>query len=843
MRRLSLANLRAEPGRFLATALAVIVATTFLAGVLTLRDSVRAAIEASTETGLEGVDAAVLAVDDSILGFIEAPTLDEAILETVRAADGVAAADGAIEGQLAILGDDQTVVEAGMVGARALDPASLGPYRAIGGRLPRAAGEVAVDERTVDDLDLDVGDRLALATTDGAQQAELVGVVRWADQAASGDGGDVVVSPADAVDWLSAGRPGFDAILIEADEGVLPTDLARSVSDALTDAGDGVLIVDGDTYRRIEAGSSAELADLLGTGLQVFAYVALLVGAFIIANTFTITVTQRVREFALLRAMGATGRQIRTAVRTEALVLGFLASLLGWVLGVAAEQVAVRAVPGLSSLAGSDAGLTIRPISVAQVLISGTVVTLIAALVPAVKASRVSPLEAMRVAAVDRSGAQVARAVIGAGLGALALLALAMTVLEVGPSAVALLGPVCLVLGLVVGGPWLARRVGRALGRAVDPGRRPIGSLAVSNVARNPRRTASTASALLVGVFLVVFVTSAGGAVRDWIVAQLTATASADLTVRSLDGVLPPDVVSVVGSVDGVAALVEVEDGVAVADVGGETPVQAGDIEVLIEVRGLEATSGSLEGLGSTSVVLPDLIAEGVGVAVGDELVLTFPDGQTRTVTVDALVGFSLSSLSPLISADLVEEVSGELVPNVIEIRADDGRISEVRRTLEVELAGYSTVEVSEGSEIGAIIKDIFNAIIQSVNALLGVAVLIAGFGIVNTLVLSVAERTRELGLLRAVGMTRRQVAATIRIEAVVVSALGTLGGMAAGLLCGWALTRPVLADGDLDSGFSWPLQELVVIAAVGLLLGVVASLLPARRASRLQIVEAIAEE
>lgn len=843
MASLGVAGIRRHPTRFVATALAIVVATAFLSAVLTLRDSAGSALRASAEVGLDGVDAAVLPAPGAadVLAYLEAPTLPDAVVARVVAVPGVAAADGTVEGPVALLGPDGTRRRDGMVGSKALDPASLGPYVAARGRLPSASGEVAVDEDTAGDERIAVGDDVVLGTSAGPQPARVVGVVRWADRPSSGGAGDVVVSSVDARAWLVADRPGVTAVLVAADEGVTDANLVADLTAAL---GDDVEVLTGDEHRQRTAGAAAGLVDVLGTGLQVFAYVALVVGAFIIANTFSITVAQRTRELGLLRAVGATPAQVRRAVRTEALVVGVVASVAGWLLGVVLFAAAAAALPALRSLAGGPTGVVVRPSSVVQVVLSGTVVALLAALVPAWRASRVRPVEALQAAAVDRSAGVVMRNVVGSLAMAAGVAGLVASSASLVPGVVALLAPMALVLGLVLAGPALATVVTGGLVRLVPSRRHPVAGLAVANAHRNPRRTATTANALLLGVFLVVFVTSAGGAVRDYVVAQLTATATADLTVRATTAALPPGLVAEVAGLSAVARTAEVEDGVAQVELaGGPVPVSAGDPDAVAAVRGLTAVTGRVTGLAVDEVVVPDLYAQAAGTTVGDTLTVTFADGTERQVRVAGTTRFSLASLSPFVTDALVLEATGELVPNVLEIQAGPGRIAEARAQLDDLAAGYANVVVEQGSELGDAIEDVFNGIISSVDLLLAVAVVIALFGIVNTLVLSITERRHEIGLLRSVGMTRRQLASSILVESVVVALLGTVLGAAAGLLTGWAVTQPLLDDSLVSTAFSWPLAELAAVLVLGVVLGVVAAAVPALRAARTDLMAALRSE
>jgi putative ABC transport system permease protein len=405
-----------------------------------------------------------------------------------------------------------------------------------------------------------------------------------------------------------------------------------------------------------------------------------------------------------------------------------------------------------------------------------------------------------------------------------------------------------LFLGVIVGGPVLAT-VFASLARVVV---RPFPGAAlrvgVENVQRNPRRSATTALALVIGVFLVVLVTAGGGAIRDYVVGRLGELGGADVTVMAPDGV-PPEYSRRLRATDGVESAADVYYDVGVVPVegggrrgGGEVPASGVDYADIGAV-GLTATEGDLASLGPDDAVVPDFGPQNPGPALGEPITVTFHNGAERTLRVGARVQLAFPPTA-LVPAAVVRSAVPSAQPTQLSVKARSGKgqaVSDAATRLAREFAG---IDVLPGLAFVQIIKGFFNLIITAVNGLLSVAVVVALFGIVNTLVLSVAERTREIGLLRAVGMTRRQLAASIRLEAVVVSLLGAAVGLVFGLFAAWCLTRPILnQEGQAATPFSWPVTQLGLILVLAVVVGVLASLVPAWRASRMSIIEAVTVE
>jgi putative ABC transport system permease protein len=526
---------------------------------------------------------------------------------------------------------------------------------------------------------------------------------------------------------------------------------------------------------------------------------------------------------------------VRKSVRSEALLLGFLSSVLGYLLGIVLFTLLTRFVAQFRDIAGTVT-MRITPFSVLAVLLIGVAVTFLSAFVPAWRASRTRPVEALRSVAVDRSGSNRVLAVIG-----LACLALGALILIIGSLTSQFLlmvfGPPLLFLGVLVGGPVLAAAFGRLVQLILGPFGKGTLKVGVENVQRNPRRSAATALALVIGVFLVVLVTAGGGAVRDYAVGQLSEFGGSDLTVIAFSGEMPDDYVRQVRAVEGVAAVAEVYPNVGESAEG--FPLSAVDYKEVAGL-GLAFDQGDPAKLGPDDVILPSFLTQQGRLKVGDPIVVSFNNGEQRRLR---LGGISKPAFPPsaYLSLDTARQVDPAIVPVLLQVTAQPGKVKAVTDSVTGISRQYAGIDVAAGNFFAQTIKNFFNFVITAANGLLTVAVVIALFGIVNTLVLSVTERTREIGLLRAVGMTRRQVRATIRLESISVSLLGALVGTTFGLFVAWSLTRPILnQDGEVSTGFSWPLSQLLVIAVLSLLVGVGAAIVPARRAARLNIIEAV---
>lgn len=851
MGRLARRNLRSRPVRLLITMLVVIVGTAFLAGALVLRESLSVALQNSAVAEVRNVDAAVEPKQLELGGAGGGPPTSSsgipvAELATVQKAPGVAAAAGVANGSIDIMKTAGSTGTSGADGRLWITVPQLNPFTIVQGQAPAQAGQIAIDAATAESLGLSVGSSVPLKTSSGPQQATIVGITNFGEQQAANSSGDIFVSPADLASYLQSGVDQYDAIYVAAQPGQTDS-VTASVQQAV---GSEYEVIDRAKLQEEQGGAAGGFADAIGTGLQAFAYVALFVCLFVVYNTFSIVVAQSVREFALLRAIGADTKQIRKSVRREALISGLLGSAAGLALGTVLVALLLKLLPALKSVAGGSVSVRLGVGTILQVMIVGTLITLVSAVIPSFRAGRTPPIAALTEAAVDRSATNKFRAIVGPALIVLGALLLVLGV-STEKLLIAVFGPALMFVGVLIGGPRLASWFGAGAGFVIRPLARRVGRLAVENVRRNPTRTATTANALVIGIFLVVFVTAAGGAIRDYAANAVSQFAGPDLSVSADQGSLPVGLDKKVEAVPGVVATAPAYSSVGQATDastrGGQGELVAAvdfkDLGILGYKLASGANSGSLTNLRDDQFVTWSFGGAAAGGAtVGTPMTVTLADGKTVTGTVGALVDpvFTIPG-QVLMSSSALLKASPTLQPQLLAVQTEAGQAEQVQKSLEDLVSGYTSVQVTPGNIFGAAIKTIFNFLIDAVNKMLYIAVIIAAFGIVSTLILSVTERKRELGLMRAVGMTRPQTAFTIVIESIVVALLGTLVGMVFGLFVAFMAVRPIFQDGK--TSFTWPVGQLLFILAVGVALGAVASVIPAVWAGRRNILDSIASE
>ncbi len=848
MLRYALSNLRANATRLIATALAVVIGIGFLAAGLMLTDAMKDALVGNVDRRYANVDL-VIEPTAAIQGMATSVSPD--VLEQVRAMDGVEAA-GELSGPVTLMGTGDGVLTSRSMGRAWIAEERLNPLTIDEGAAPEPTSgrdpvEVVVDRGTASEQHLTVGERVRLGTPAGPTEATVVGISRFDGQDALDDGGTFSFAPETATRILAQGTTGWNDVLIATEPG-RADEIRSSLERDLTEP---VTVRTGDEFREQQRAQSAGLVDLLRPLLQGFAYLAMFVAAFVIFNTFSVVVTQRFRELALIRAVGGTPAQVRRSLILEGAVIGFVASVIGIAVG-AALSYAIQAVLGAFDIDLPGAGVAVRPWTVGLCLLVGTVVTVVSVFVPAFRAGRTKPVEAMRDAAVDRSGTSTARAVVGGVALVLAIALLLMVRLAGAPALLLLPGGLLLFVGLLVGGPLVARVFAAGL-RA--PARRAglTFRLAVENTARNPRRTATTANALVIGLFLVTLVTVSGDALKTYTVDQIDQLSASDFIVAAGANGIDADLVRKVQDTDGVQAAAPIRQSVVLDSDGRAVLLSGADVELLGRSTGLSIEAGSLDhvadGTGMAVPALPtgsggsagpgeDLMLATLPSTVGSRMALVAADGSTLTVPVAATLGLQLDTLmlQALVSDSTFEALAGDQPVTMIYVKAADGRSDAVGTRLSKLIVGHTGVEVMPGNFLGEIVGQVFDFLINTVNALLGMSVLIALVGIVNTLTLSIIERRRELGMVRALGMTRQQVGRMVRLEAVLIGTLGTVIGVGAGLLLGWVVIGSVAAD--IALGVDW--TRIGLIALIGVLAGVLASLLPARRATRTDMVDAM---
>jgi putative ABC transport system permease protein len=771
----------------------------------------------------------------------ERPTVPADLHDTVLAVEGVAAADPVVTGIAQILGADGQPL-GGMgpptIGANAPSVPGFGGITVRAGRLPESDGEVAIDAFTVRTQDFAVGDELQLAAGGALEPFRLVGVVGFGD-ADNLAGATVALFDLDTAVARYSPDGRYDEIDVLAAEGVSAELLAERLAVAV---GADYEVVTSQQLIDENTEAIGQVLGVFSTALLVFAGVALFVGVFIIVNTFSIIVAQRVREFALLRAVGASRRQVLGSVLAEAGVIGLLGGVVGLAVG-AVLAVGLRAMLAAFGIDLPAEGLVFQARTVVVALIVGLVVTVAAAIAPAVRATRIAPVQALQAAAVPPPAGQGWKR---SGFGSLVtLLGVVMLVLGLfGSADITVLGggAVAVFLGIALLAPLVARPIVWALGWPVARWFGMRGELARENAMRNPRRTASTASALMIGVGLVGFVTIFAASMTAAIGSAIDEVYLLDYDVRSTT--FQP----IAGTIaDELAALDEV--GLAVAQrMGtfthdGATRFLIGaDADRIDQIYALDILEGSLDALLDGGVIVSESAAESQGLAVGDGYPVTFPaTGDATLAVVGVFDGASVDVDYFVDTATYRQYYRGEEVFAVGVRLADSVDLETGQAALDEVLSSYAGVQALDRTAVREQITGQINQLLGLVYGLLALAVVIAFFGIVNTLALSVFERVREIGLLRAVGMTRGQVKAMVRWESMLIAVLGVVLGLAVGAFFGWLLVQALQDQFALR--FVFPTGQLLAAVVIAGLAGVVAGVLPARRAARVDMLAAIATE
>ena len=841
MWRITLKSIAAHKRRLLASGLAVLLGVAFLAGTLVLYHTLINGFSDVIAEANKGTDALVRSSLE--LGQeerTERGLVDRSLADTIAAVDGVATVAPRIEGSGRIVGADGDPIGGGAptIAGNWVDDDRLNPYDLAEGRAPAAPGEVVIDKAAAEDGELVVGDTTVVRLPDRVE-VRIVGLATFGGADSQGSA-TYAGFTADFADEVLLPEPGkATSIAVAAEPGVSQAELVRRLDAVLPD---GVEALTGaELTREMEEETQGEDHEAFQQALILFAGVALVVATFTIYNTFSILVAQRTRESALLRALGASRVQVLGSVTAEALAVGLLASVGGIAagMGLALGLLALMDAIGLTTPASP---LALDTSTVAIALAVGVVVTLVASLAPAVRASRVAPLAALRDVAVDRSATSRRRAVAGAvvtGAG------IALTI--VGATGEALLptglGALATLVGVVVLGPVVSRPAAAVLGAPQAAWRGMSGVLAQRNAMRNPRRTASTAAALLIGVAVVSLFAVVGASLKQSIDDAVDQQFAGDLVIIGEGaGGLSTDLAPAVAELPEVAAASPEAAGPCGSTVS--TLVPTFDPATIESVEHLDVRQGSLRDLRPDQVAISADYAEQHGLALGDPVTVDYPDGVTERPTVGAI--YAEDNLSEGDGIKLPRDAylahtSRPADVNMLIALADGVPVAEGEAAVQRVADRFGAPDVQTNQEFTESIAGEINLYLTVVYLLLVLSIVIAVMGIANTLSLSIHQRTRELGLLRAVGQTRRQTRTMVRGEALTVGLFGTAGGLGLGLFLGWALVSALASEGF--GSFAVPTLSLAVVLALGALVGVLAAVLPAHRAARMDVLSAIATE
>ncbi|AQU71379.1 ABC transporter substrate-binding protein [Streptomyces niveus] len=848
--RISVSSLRARKRRFAGTFTAVLLGVSFLTGTLVMGDTLRGSFDTMFGDAAGGTDAVVRGADvvtvpGDALGTRE--PVDTALIETIERTPGVAAAAPRIEGAGQLLGSDGEPVGGQgppTVAGNWIDDAQLNPYRLAEGRLPEKSGEVVLNRGAAKAGKLAIGDTTVLRTPDPVR-VTVVGLATFGGEDGMAQVTYTGMTRADAEKYLVPEPGEATSIQVRAGPGTGQEELVDSLGAVLPS---GVEAITGQrSADENQEMISGQFLGLFTTLLIVFSGIVLLVATFSIHNTFAIVVAQRARENALLRAIGASRRQVVGTTLAEASVVAVVASAAG-LLGGVGVAAGLRALFPVIGFPFPEGPLVISALSMLLPLAVGVAVCLGSALLPAVRAGRTAPLAALRETAVDDSGASRTRAVVGTAVG-LAGTGTILLGLFAAPSLVlAGTGAVLALAAFVVLGPVAATHAVRLLGGPLDRLRGVSGALAKRNALRSPTRTAATATALMIGVAVVSLFTIFGASLKATMDRTVSLSFAGDLAVSAPafgggGSGLSPGLTPALAELPEVGSAVGLGRGVAKVD-GDGRQLTVTDPAALARGFDLGSVDGSFEGFGTKGIAVSRAQAEERNLRTGGTTRLTFTDGGVETFTVKAvyerseLAGdyvITRAAWAPHRTQDADTLVSVTFKGGV----PAAGATAAVERTA-VEFGGPDVQTRDEYARTSAGAVDMMLTLIY---ALLALAVVVALLGIANTLTLAVHERTRELGLLRAVGQTRAQLRAMVRWESVLVAAFGTAGGLALGGLLGRVVVKASEGVGDTAFVFAVPPAQLAIVGAVGLTAGAIAGWRPARRAARLDVLRAVATE
>ena len=843
MLRLSIRQLLAHKIRFAMTSFAVVLGVSFVVGSLVVTDTVRRSFDTLFTEITAGVDLQLRSEapfdDQSFTGTRE--PMPAELVDLVGAVEGVEVVEGGVGGTaqpVAPDGDPVTTTGAPLIGTSWGETDRLYPVTLNLGEKPDEPGEVALDQGTFEAQDYELGTTIDVLLPDGREAFTLVGTATFGANNSLAGAVLTMFEPVEAQRIFD--REGsFDEIYI----GIAPgADLATAQASVAAVLPDGVEVITGQEVSQEGADAFGEIADIFGNVLLGFAAVALFVSGFYIYNTFSIILGQRIKELALLRAIGASAAQIRGTVVLEALILGVVSSVIGIGTGVLTAM-GLRGLLNAGGFGLPDDAMVLEPATIVAALVVGIGVTLAASVIPARTAAKVSPMAALRDSITSTPRSRRLRLAVGAimtGVGAL-LVGLGLVATEgTTPTLTALgAGAILVFLGVANLNPLVAGPAAHLLGAPIAKLFGEPGVLARENAARNPYRTASTASALVIGLALVTMASVVGTSVKETFAAKIDQSIAADFVISesSFAGFSPrlADSLARQPELDAVSGIRfgrfqfegNTRDLIAVGPDGEEL--------VDIDVK----AGGSIADLGVDGIFVHEDPARDLGLEPGDEVDVAFSATGAQTFTVVGIHADATFAGNYIISTEAHDANFTDATDAVVMARAAEDVTPEASRAaVEAAAVEFPQAEIEDRQEFPASQQAQIDQILVTVNALLLLAVVIAVLGIANTLALSVFERTRELGLLRAVGMSRRQTRRMVRWEAAIVSLFGAVVGVVIGVLFGLAASS-AMPDSFLDR-IAIPTGTLMGLLLLAVVAGLLAAIFPARRAARLDVLRAI---
>ena len=842
MFRTALRNVLAHKARLLMTVLAVMLGVAFVSGTLVFTNTISNAFQNSSAKGFDQVDVAVRAKSQDDKGDTvgKTPELTQAMLDTSAKVPGAASATGVVNGFTAIADKKGKLIGGGFQsegGNYWGDKDARYPLKS--GTAPHGSDEVAIDSETAKRAGYKVGDTVRISVDGPVLTPRITGIFTTDDGNVAAGGSLALFDTATAQKLF--GKAGtYDEIDVKAAAGTSQAALKSALDQALpkgqTETTTAQKLADD------QAETIASSMSGLKSGLLVFAGIALFVGTFIIANTFTMLVAQRTKELALLRAVGASRRQVTRSVLLEAFVVGAVAAVAGLVAGIGIGA-GLRALMGTIGATVPDGPLIITSGTVLSALAVGILITMLAAWLPGRRAAKIPPVAAMSsLHATATTKSLVLRNTLGAlfsGAGVAVVVAATSMKGSDGQAPMGI-GAVLLIIGVFILTPLLSR----PLIAAAAPALRIFGisgKLARQNSVRNPRRTAATASALMIGLTLITGMTVMAGSLQQAIDKMASSAISADYIVSMANGnQLSPDVDKTLTTTSGVTASSPLRN--APSRIDGETEFLTGvNGSAIGKLTDLKVDSGTFK-VSGTQVVVDDDTAKSHGWKAGSTFTTHYEDGKAQQLTVSAVYeGNALIRGIMLDNATLSPHQTDPADMQIL-VKTADGASSSTKDKLERALGSNPAVKVQDKKDLSNSIAQVFTLILNMVYGLLAMAVIVAVLGVINTLAMSVFERSQEIGMLRAIGLDRKGIKRMVRLESLVISLFGGVLGIGLGVFFGWAAGELIGAKmSTYELVIPWERMALFLLLAGTV--GVLAALWPARRAAKLNMLSAIKSE
>ncbi|MGB0121573.1 MAG: FtsX-like permease family protein [Solirubrobacterales bacterium] len=850
MLSLTFKNLWARKWRSLMTAVAVVFGIALVAGTFVLTDTTNGAFNDIFTKANEGVDVAITSKTEVEQQDGSVPAFSDRFLKSVKNVDGVKLAAGSLFTQGAILDSEGDSTGGGFAPQFIASklPRALESLEVVDGREPVKPTEVSLDDAAAERSEIEIGDTIQLVGTGEATPFRVVGLTQLGGASFGGTSiAQVLLPQAQEV----TGKIGeFDQISVQAEPGVSPEELRDRITKVLPQ---NLRVETGEENAERSSDDIRDSLSFLTIALLAFAGISLVVGSFVIFNVFSITVAQRTREFGMLRTLGAKRFQILRTVLIEGILIGLVASIVGILVGFGLAK-GLSAVLEAAGAALPTKALVVEPRTIIVSLVIGIGVTLVASLIPAFRSTRVPPIAALSenivITGKNRVVLRSAIAIILAIGGIALIISVLASGSEGGNAALQMgAGAFAMVIAISIFSPQIVRPAASLVGAPIEKVGGLTGKLARENSQRNPSRTAVTAAALMIGLALVSFVTIFASGLNSSVTKVIDQDLKGELILQGPGGFnpIPNAAVTAAGKVDGVEDASAISFSQVKVKGSGSKSMSSVQPESINQVMSIDFDQGSTEDLTNLKdgqVIISQGLADSAGVSVGDSLSVLGQTGEEPELTVTAtMASGNLDLLGDLVVTqnEMVETFGVDKAFFALLKTAPGEEPDVVQDRVEKALdESFPTADVLNQDELKQAQQEQINGLLAMIYVLLALAVVVSLVGIVVTLILSIYERTRELGMLRAVGMSRRQVKRMVRLEAVITAVLGAIAGLILGVIFAFLLGIPLESEGFT---LSYPIPTLIVILLLTALAGVVAAIYPARKAAKLDVLEAVSYE